>query len=149
VKLIREYINEKFKEDSDPISDMNIGISYMIKKWLDHHYIDNYEINDDYTINVYESVKISRKNLKQFPEYINFNQINGDFSIQHNKFISLRGCPKIVKGMFSCSNNELVTLKYCPERCESFYCHSNKKLFTTTEVLMYCNVISHDITVKL
>lgn len=26
MKLVREYINEKFKEESDPIHDMNIGL---------------------------------------------------------------------------------------------------------------------------
>jgi hypothetical protein len=33
LKLVREHINEKFEEESDPIADMGIGIENQIKKW--------------------------------------------------------------------------------------------------------------------
>jgi hypothetical protein len=32
MRLVKEHINEKFKEDSDPISDMNIGVRSLLKK---------------------------------------------------------------------------------------------------------------------
>jgi len=32
MKLVREHINEKFSENSDPIEDMDIGVSYIFKK---------------------------------------------------------------------------------------------------------------------
>jgi len=31
MKLVKEYINEKFEEDCDPISDMDIGVLHLIK----------------------------------------------------------------------------------------------------------------------
>ena len=31
MKLVREHINESFKEDSDPISDMGIGFDSLFK----------------------------------------------------------------------------------------------------------------------
>jgi hypothetical protein len=34
MKIIREHINEKFTEDSDPIADMNIGMMHQIKLWM-------------------------------------------------------------------------------------------------------------------
>jgi len=34
MKLIKEHINEKFTEDSDPIADMNIGMMHQIKLWM-------------------------------------------------------------------------------------------------------------------
>ena len=34
MKLVKEYINEKFIEDSDPIKDMNIGIMHDIRKFV-------------------------------------------------------------------------------------------------------------------
>jgi len=34
VKIIREHINEKFTEESDPIADMNIGMMHQIKLWM-------------------------------------------------------------------------------------------------------------------
>ena len=35
MKLLREHINEKFTEDSDPIADMNIGMIHDIKLWME------------------------------------------------------------------------------------------------------------------
>ena len=35
MKIIREHINEKFTEDSDPIADMNIGMIHQIKLWME------------------------------------------------------------------------------------------------------------------
>ena len=63
MKLVREYINEKFTEDSDPIEDMNIGMMHEIKKWVDEHHYEtfNYNLEDILIICVdykkYEYVK--------------------------------------------------------------------------------------------
>jgi len=35
MKIIREHINEKFTQDSDPIADMNIGMMHQIKLWME------------------------------------------------------------------------------------------------------------------
>jgi len=147
--IVKEHINEKFTQDSDPIEDMGIGIKYIIEKWLEKFDINNYKINDDNTIDVYESVNLKRKNLTNFPDYIKFNNVKGGFIIQHNVFTSLRGCPEIVNGLFSCSNNMLTSLKYAPKEANSFYCHDNKKKFSVEEVKKYCNIRSNDITIDL
>jgi hypothetical protein len=34
MKIIREHINEKFVEDSDPVTDMGIGIRAQISRWM-------------------------------------------------------------------------------------------------------------------
>lgn len=34
MKYVREHINEKFTKDSDPISDLNIGIAAQLDKWI-------------------------------------------------------------------------------------------------------------------
>jgi hypothetical protein len=34
LKIVRDYINEKFSEDSDPIRDMSIGLIHQIKEYL-------------------------------------------------------------------------------------------------------------------
>ena len=44
MKLVREYINEKFTSDSDPIRDMGIGINH-IRNFKDLHEIANFIIN--------------------------------------------------------------------------------------------------------
>ena len=57
MKIVREHINEKFTEDSDPIQDLGIGLKLLIEKWFleinktnGSNYIINYIINDDFTI---------------------------------------------------------------------------------------------------
>ena len=45
MKLVREHINEKFTEDSDPIHDMGIGMLNQIKKFIESeglNYIDKH-----------------------------------------------------------------------------------------------------------
>ena len=148
-KKVKESVNEKFTEDSDPIHNMSIGIKSLIEKWLEKFDINNYKINDDNTIDVFEKVNLKHKNLTNLPEYIKFNEINGSFSIQFNVFTSLKGCPEIVNGLFSCSNNILTSLEYAPKKARSFYCHHNKKKFSVEEVKRYCNVRSNYITIDL
>jgi hypothetical protein len=49
MKLVREHINEKFTEDSDPIQDIGIGSKYLIHKWFESVGVDRsrYTIDDD------------------------------------------------------------------------------------------------------
>jgi hypothetical protein len=44
VKLVREYINEKFFEDSDPIDDLGIGLAKEYKE-LEKIYISDYTLS--------------------------------------------------------------------------------------------------------
>lgn len=139
MKLVKEYINEKFVEKSDPIWDMGIGKRDLIERWLKQHgFLRGSIINDDFTIDYHGMITFSHTNINNFPDYIQFNVVDGDFSIQHNNFTTLKGCPKIVKGTFSCSNNLLTSLKYAPEYAGQFFCHHNSKQFTRNEVLKYC-----------
>jgi hypothetical protein len=47
MKIVREHINEKFSDESDPVADMGIGISDLVKNapqkifQLDQDYLDN------------------------------------------------------------------------------------------------------------
>lgn len=141
MKIVREHINEKFTEYSDPIEDMGIGKKTIIKKWLDEMRIKDYVIKKNMTIDVHGSVIISNYKIgENFPDYIQFNKIDGNFSIQRNNFTTLRGCPYEVHGMFSCSNNKLKSLKYAPKVVHNFFCHDNLKKFTKKDILKYCNV---------
>ena len=47
MKLVKEYINEKFIEDSDPIKDMNIGIMHDIIKFVEDNKMIKNEENYD------------------------------------------------------------------------------------------------------
>lgn len=139
MKLVKEHINEKFTEDSDPIYDMGIGRKFQIEQWLEEMKIYNYVINSDFTIDVIGNVDISfeKKNLKKFPKYIQFNRVDGFFSMAGNEFITLKGCPKTVGSWFGCHDNYLISLEYAPIRIHiSLYCDKNPHL-SMKEIIKY------------
>jgi hypothetical protein len=47
MKVVRENINEKFTEDSDPVEDMNIGMKVKLKKFAEQVSIDPDDIPDE------------------------------------------------------------------------------------------------------
>lgn len=72
------------------------------------------------------------------PEYIQFNVVEGYFSIDGN-LKTLRECPRVVYDNFWCSHNKLENLKFCPKEVRgSFICHHNLKQFDKDYVLSLC-----------
>ena len=61
-----------------------------IEKWLDKYGVEKYIINDDFTIDVNDDVDLSVMDLKEFPEYIQFGVIDGNFNCERNHLTSLR-----------------------------------------------------------
>ena len=104
----------------------------LIEDWLKKYDIENYNINDDFTIDVDDDVNLVRKNLMEFPDYIQFGVVSGYFSCSYNNLTSLRGAPKKVEWYFDCNNNYLTSLEGAPEKVKGgFYCSSNQ--LTTLE----------------
>lgn len=134
----------------------------MIEKWLKEYNINNYTINDDLTIDVRGDVDIYAMSSKEFPEYIQFDIVKGDFYCNHNRLTSLKGAPSKVEGSFYCSYNQLTSLEGAPKEIrkdfycnnnqltslegapkevgESFDCRNNKVSFTENDVRRVCNV---------
>jgi len=134
MKLVREYLNEKFTEESDPIQDMGIGLIDKVKKWLKlflkrepatdngRRYIkfDDFIINNDLTIDINSDLDLSYEDFNILPNYIKFNYIGGDFGCCFNslKMIKNNG-PKSVKGDYKVyyhgnkEINEGMIKKYC------------------------------------
>ena len=77
-----------------------------------------YKINEDYSIDVLDDVKI-RESLLQLP--IKFDYVMGDFDISSCGLISLMGCPEVVDGSFICTNNRLRDLKMGPKSVQGNY----------------------------
>lgn len=92
---IIEFLNSNCKTSSFYI-DKNYGI-HCIEK--DEKAID---------------IKIETKE-ESLPEYINFIDVPGTFSIGGGNLKTLKGCPKYVGFGFDCSSNKLKTLEYAPE----------------------------------
>jgi len=163
MKLVKEHINEKFTDESDPIHDMGIGITVKIKKWLTENInpLDNhnnkrplYIINDDITIDVNGNLAPLRK-ITKLPNYINFNIVYGFCDFGSAGLTSLKGFPKEVHGYFRCSNNKLTSLKGCPKKLirdiydttglPNFYPGYNPGKFTEKDVRQYCKQIDGQI----
>jgi hypothetical protein len=52
--------------------------------------------------------------------------IDGDFHIDYNIWISLKGCPKIVTGTFQCADSNLTTLEGGPRWANKYHVFSNQ-----------------------
>lgn len=148
MKIISENINE-FKKGLDPVDSLGLGRKAMIDEWLNEIIISNdmkyvyYDINKDYTINFYGNFDISlpKKRLSNFPDFIQFEIVNGYMSIGNNNFTTLKGSPKKVTDDFYCYGNKLTSLKYMPEYIEGiFSCNSNLRIFSEDEVRRHSNI---------
>jgi hypothetical protein len=133
MKLVREHINEKFTEDSDPIQDMGIGSRYLIEKWLKKYGIKNYKINEDLTINIKGNLYLDDILPGNFPDYIQFKYVSENVAISNNHLTTLKGCPQVIGGWFSCHMNELTSLEYGPKKIQTkinfsnnYECNDNK-----------------------
>jgi len=80
MKLVKEYISEKFTEDSDPIQDMNIGLISEFLKFMElfshaekKNYIYTIHVESDFIdfwFNAPKIIKLSKKQQEKLPNYI-------------------------------------------------------------------------------
>lgn len=109
------------------LSSTNAGKASIIKAWLDKNGIKNYTINSKGEVDVNEDVKLSRRGLTEFPSFIQFGTVKGNFFCSDNKLTSLKGSPMEVSGYFYCYDNDLTTLEGAPKKVgKVFDCSSNK-----------------------
>jgi hypothetical protein len=102
MKLVRENLN--FTRGEKPMDELNIGKDFLIKKWMFSiglYENDDYKINEDGTLDVFEDINLSGLGLEELPEYINFNKVYKNFYAKHNNWETLKGFPKEVLGDFS------------------------------------------------
>jgi hypothetical protein len=100
-------------------------IHIKIKHYLSKYKIRNYNINEDFSVDVYEDVDLSNTFFLEFP--INFRKIHGSFNCSNSNLYSLKGAPKFVKNDFNCSKNKLESLQHSPEKVGgSFNCSYNQ-----------------------
>ena len=108
------------------LSSTNTGKAPLIRAWLEEHGIKNYTINTQGEIDINGDIKITYKNIKEFPYFIQFGTIKGNFDCKHNNLISLKGAPREVKGTFDCACNDLTSLEWAPAKVGgSFDCAHN------------------------
>lgn len=145
-KLVQESLTS-FEHKKGSLSSIGLGRRALIEKWLDEMGVIKYIINDDLTIDVKGAVlenpvvPLASKNLSEFPIYIQFNRIEGNFNCSYNHLTSLRGCPEYVSGFFTCADNKLESLEYCPKIVGGDICYyNNKSRFTLEDIQKVCEV---------
>ena len=107
----------KYFENNSEIDD----ISIICKK----HYINNYHINEDGTVDVNGSVSLSYSGLTELP--LKFRYVSGYFSCRGNKLTTLENAPIKVGDWFDCSKNKLTSLEGGPSKVGGdFKCSHNK-----------------------
>ena len=96
---LRESLCENFFD--------NVGGSSfnLIDNWCKNNIEGKYVINKKtLTINSPSSIKITNKELTEFPSYIHFGIVNGSFSCDNcDSLKSLEGAPKEVGRGFNCN----------------------------------------------
>lgn len=110
-----------FKMNKTLLNKQDIG------SWLYQHKIQNYSINDDFSVDVDGDVILDKRELKFIP--VKFNIVKKVFSCADNLLVDLTNCPKDVGETFYCYNNKLTSLQGCPERIgDHFDCGGNQAL---------------------
>ena len=86
----------------------------VIYDWLKKYGIENYTVNDKGEVDVDGNVNLAREKLTEFPSFIQFGTVKGDFICNYNLLTTLEGAPKKVGGNFLCYSNNLTTLEGAP-----------------------------------
>jgi hypothetical protein len=91
VKLVREHINEKFTEDSDPIADMKIGAIQQIHKWFEsvgEERSKRYNVDSNLNIIFNGSLDLQAMNVAELPKN-NIMTVTGYLDLSNTKITEL------------------------------------------------------------
>lgn len=107
-------MNKKFRVDYDKITT--------ICKIFN---IENFQINNDGTVDVLGDVDLSGQNLDKLP--LKFRVVRGNFDVRKNCLTSLYKCPETITGDLFCQFNFLTSLRFGPKiLCGRYFCSYNQ-----------------------
>jgi hypothetical protein len=104
---------EDFKSDKEKISQ--------IKEFATTHGIVNYNINDDYSIDINDNFQTSIFDKVGYMLPIKINKVKFSFNAYKSGIFSLNNGPTEVGGDYSCAMNNLKTLKGGPSKVGHHY----------------------------
>jgi len=113
------------QKSENSLNVLGLGKTFRIKEWLDERNVIKYKINEDLSIDVNWSVDLKYIHEGNFPDYIQFNKINGFFDCGGCEMTTLKGSPKSVLGVFRVSHNPLTTLEFSPKTAAAIACYNN------------------------
>ena len=90
----------------------------------------NWHLNSDGSYDVYGSVILSKKYVRNGKLTVKFGKVTGTFKARGIGLTSLEGCPKEVGGEFDCSENQLTSLKGAPEKVGTYFICSDNQLIS-------------------
>jgi ankyrin repeat protein len=112
MKIVKEHINEKFTEDSDPIHDLGIGIMQQILDWFykeEHKKFDNdYKFLNAQGYDALLVLLIYRNKYKLASLLIQIKEKEINFEADHNlplRWASAQGNIKLMKIIISRGGN--------------------------------------------
>ena len=114
------------KESLLDIDSVQSGIDpiNIIKEWCEENINGSYKIDPKtLDINSNGNIEITNKELIEFPDYIHFGRVDGDFICWScEKLISLKGAPKKVGKGFDCSwCHDLISLEGAPKEIGKYF----------------------------
>ncbi len=113
--------NYKLFENSPQFPTETREIEEICQKYI----IRDYSIRPDRKVDVFGTVHIGEKNLKDLP--LQFGLVTGDFWCDQNLLTSLEGAPIEVGGGFYCHKNDLTSLQGAPQKVGNIFdCATNK-----------------------
>ena len=125
MKTLCEHLYESLLNTNDV--ETNVEPITMIDNWCKDNVKGQYVIDKKtLTINSSSDIKIIDRSLTEFPSYIHFGTVRGDFYCSNcDSLKSLKGVPKEVSGDFCCNYcNSLTSLEGAPEKVGGdFYCN--------------------------
>lgn len=111
-------LKESLLDDVDVVAD-KVDMKPVIKAWLSKHARNvSYNINDDNTIDVNGHLSLY---TREIPDYIQFNNIKGNFHLVGFEGEKLKGMPKKIKGgLFITGCINLQNLEGAPEEVKEY-----------------------------
>ena len=92
-------------------NDFEVEITFnFIEIWLKYVGVKHYLIQENFIVDVYGDVDLSKQNIKQIP--IQFGKVHGSFYCNAAQLTTLLGVPRVVEKDFCCEDNPLTSSAY-------------------------------------
>jgi 5-methylcytosine-specific restriction endonuclease McrBC GTP-binding regulatory subunit McrB len=128
MNLVSENMDQ-FRRGQDSKPALDIGMKTKIEKWLNENGFNRYEILEDSTIDLQQSLDMQNGEYLDKPEFIDFEYVRGYMNITNNPGLrTLEGCPIKVGGFFHANDCDLDSLIGAPEYIGANFNVSNNAL---------------------
>lgn len=79
-----------------------------VELWLLLNKVNKYVVNDDLSVEVFDSVNLGKLSLEELP--IKFTTIHGNFVVENNSLTNYKNFPDLVNGHLNMFGNKIKTI---------------------------------------